>query len=144
MKKCSSCKKFKEIKLFDNKRNQCKACRLKVSNRWRNNRKEKDINYYLNLLLHKARFRKYSFDISLKFLINLWNKQQGLCALSGLRMTHKGSPAFTNVSLDRKKSDRGYTKNNIQLVCVGINKMKSNLTDKKFIEICTTIVRNKK
>ena len=143
MKKCSSCNKLKDELLFGHKRNQCKKCRLKVSNKWRNTRKEKDINYYLNLLLHKAKLRNYSFDLSLKFLINLWNKQQGLCALSGIMMTHEGAPIFTNVSIDRKNSDKGYTKNNVQLVCVGINKMKSNLTDRKFIEICTTIVRNK-
>ena len=41
-----------------------------------------------------------------------------------------------NISIDRINSDLGYTKDNIQLVSAMINRMKSDLTSKEFIDFC--------
>ncbi len=47
-----------------------------------------------------------------------------------------------NISIDRINSDLGYTKNNIQLVSAMINRMKSDLTSKEFIDFCSIISNN--
>ena len=49
--------------------------------------------------------------------MNLWNEQRGLCALTGVQMTHKSAGIY-NGSVDRIDSSKGYTVDNIQLVSV--------------------------
>ena len=48
----------------------------------------------------------------------------------------------TNISVDRIDSSGGYTRDNIQLVCMAVNQMKSDLDDNTFYDICAAIVRN--
>jgi len=43
---------------------------------------------------------------------------------------------------DSIDSTKGYEKDNIQLVGAIINRMKSDLTDKEFIDICKTVIDN--
>ena len=45
--------------------------------------------------------------------------------------------------LDRKNSNLGYTKENCVVCCWSCNRMKSNLSDKEFIDICSKITHNK-
>lgn len=84
-------------------------------------------NFFQSLRQKKSKDR---LSISLDFLETLWEKQQGLCALSGHPMTHvRGSGrVMTNVSIDRIDSYRGYEEDNIQLVCHIVNLMKQQLT----------------
>jgi len=44
-------------------------------------------------------------------------------------------------SIDRKNSDLGYTKENIQWVHKDVNYMKMNLSEKYFIKLCKLIAR---
>lgn len=76
------------------------------------------------------------FNITKEDLIELYEKQKGKCAFSGLVMEMKTGPRHKSntfsISLDRINNDKGYTKDNIQYLCWQINKMKSNLTDDEF------------
>lgn len=94
-------------------------------------------------LLHRSKLKKLKVDITVEDLINCWNIQNGICAISGIKMEHKiySGKIDNNVSVDRIDSNLGYLKNNIQLVGSSINKMKSNLTMKDFVEICNNIVK---
>ena len=49
---------------------------------------------------------------------------------------------FTNVSVDRIDSNKGYTKNNVQLVCMAINQMKSDMSIEELLYFCEHIVYN--
>lgn len=50
-----------------------------------------------------------------------------------------------NISIDRIDSNFGYTKDNIQLVGAIINKMKTDVPDTDFINMCSIIANyNKK
>ena len=72
-------------------------------------------------------------NINIDFLINLYNNQNGLKTISGIKMTHyhnKGR-CFTNLSIDRLDNTKGYLIDNIQLVCMAVNQMKSDLNGKK-------------
>jgi hypothetical protein len=53
----------------------------------------------------------------------LWEKQKGLCALTGIPMTYKfyEGRVNTNLSVDRIDSAKGYSKDNVQLVCMAAN-----------------------
>lgn len=46
----------------------------------------------------------------------------------------------TNVSIDRILPEKGYTMDNIQLVCMACNQMKNDLTEEQLYEFCKKIV----
>lgn len=95
------------------------------------------------------------FNITHKYLIELWNKQNGKCAYSGRDMVYNYAKKDYNylnynpekVSIDRIDSSIGYIQGNIILCCVMSNIMKLNLPleeFKKWIkDIDTTINFNK-
>lgn len=83
-------------------------------------------------------------DLTLDYLMYLWEKQKGKCALSGINMTYefyKGR-VNTNVSVDRIDSTKGYTKDNIQLVTMAANQMKNDLQMDEFISLCKSVINN--
>lgn len=51
---------------------------------------------------------------------------------------------FTNVSIDRINSNLGYKKDNIQLVCMAVNQMKSDLSIQELYMFCEAILKQKK
>jgi hypothetical protein len=56
-------------------------------------------------------------------LLDLWVKQGGKCAITGLLMDYKWN-LLTSISVDRIDSKVGYVPGNVHLVCKGINIMK--------------------
>lgn len=78
------------------------------------------------------------------FLNELYKKQRGLCAISGVEMTYeqRGGRCPSNISLDRIDSSKGYTKDNVQLVCHIVNTMKMQYSVKELVFWCTKIVEN--
>jgi hypothetical protein len=63
------------------------------------------------------------------------------CALSGRPFKFE----INNIdqpSIDRKNSNIGYTSRNIQIVTSTINRAKSTLTDKQFIEMCCCVAEH--
>lgn len=82
-------------------------------------------------LLRKTRSRKTKqvgsdVSITIEQLKELWEKQNGICAITGLKMILPRTTAETNVgpkcaSIDRIDNSRGYSIDNIQLVCYSAN-----------------------
>lgn len=72
----------------------------------------------------------------------MWNTQNGKCALTGIQMTHvRGEGRVpTNMSLDRIDSDGGYTRDNVQLVCLQANMMKQQMDTAGLLWWAKTIV----
>lgn len=74
----------------------------------------------------------------------MWIDQNGKCALSDIGMTYtfnKGRVP-TNVSIDKIDHTKGYTLNNIQLVCMACNQMKNDLTEVELYNFCKSIINN--
>jgi len=63
----------------------------------------------------RSKLKNNYTDIDLEFLMYLWNKQNGKCALTGMDMTYKfyEGRVNTNVSVDRIDSSKGYTRDNV-------------------------------
>jgi hypothetical protein len=127
---------------------RCKKCLNAVSSRTTRKINHSDLDLFLKDIFHLATYRSKKLnrenDISIKFLKELWETQKGLCALTNLPMQHSISKGklFNNLSIDRIDSSLGYTKNNIQLVCSVVNRMKSDLSSKEFYNICKLITNN--
>lgn len=81
-------------------------------------------------------------DLDISFLVGLYNKQKGLCAVSGVPMTYicgKGV-VDTNISIDRIDSNVGYEEDNIQLVCRRVNMMKLDKNKEDLLFWCNSII----
>lgn len=95
---------------------------------------------YWKQIKNAAKQRNIKFDISIDEIWDLFQQQQGKCALSGdnISLTKSRQQEIT-ASLDRKNSDKGYTKDNVQWVHKDINKIKSNFSDQHFIVWCNKV-----
>ena len=74
---------------------------------------------------------------------DLFIKQNKKCALSGLdiEFSRKLKDGTTTASLDRIDSSKGYIQNNVQWVHKDINRIKQNLDQEKFIELCKMVAK---
>ena len=102
----------------------------------------------LNQAKNRAKAHKRKLNLSIKSLKNLWEKQNGICAISGLEMlkpeyqSHDSKTKNRNPltgSLDRINSDKGYVDGNIQWVCTFVNYAKNNFDDTQIKNIFKTI-----
>lgn len=92
----------------------------------------------------RAKSKNRLFNISKEDLMDLWNKQKGKCAISKIPMTFNidsGRNPY-NISIDQINPSQGYTKDNIQLVCMCVNQLKSDFDMNTVINICKNILDN--
>lgn len=83
------------------------------------------------------------FDLTNGFLTELWNKQNGKCALSGAELGYIGT-GWSAASIDRIDPSKGYIPENVQWVCWRANDAKANMTNEDFVAMCKAIaVTNK-
>lgn len=156
---CNKCKKWKPVTKFSidntflhgNRGGLCRECKDCQRARYyeqRNKLFEDDnlaLRYKLQQALKGTRRRsknKNTYnDLTLDYLMYLWEKQNGKCALTGIPMTYKfyEGRVNTNLSVDRIDSTKGYNKNNVQLVCMAANQMKNDLSIEEFIEMCEAV-----
>ena len=73
------------------------------------------------------------FEIDLKYINELYYKQQGRCNITNILMVHECGK-LNSISIDRINSNFGYVKDNIQLLCQFINLGKHNKDNNKTIE----------
>lgn len=112
-----------------------------------------EADVFLRRTLTKARYeavnrRGLEFDLTPSYLLKLLTDQNGKCALTGwdLEFTRGGDfGSGTNplgCSIDRKDSQLGYISGNVQLVCWKVNKIKSNLPDSEFKDLCKAVANH--
>lgn len=91
-----------------------------------------------------SRTRSLEFSITIKQAWELFLKQNRKCALSGLFLTlnTKANSHTGTASLDRIDSSKGYTIDNVQWVHKDINIMKSDHSDKEFINYCKLVANH--
>lgn len=88
-----------------------------------------------------AKNRNIEFNITIEEAWNVFEKQNGKCALTGVNLKFKkGNNKEQTASLDRIDSTKHYTKDNIQWVHKEINRMKGSLQEKEFIDFCKKVV----
>ena len=91
----------------------------------------------------RAKNKDLEFDIDIDFIECMFKSQQGLCAISGLPMIYradKNTPnTFNSFSIDRICSYKGYTKDNVHLVCWGVNCAKQQMGLDQFFNFCRAV-----
>ena len=154
---CIKCGKRKSILKFHWKTKkvkriqaQCGACRVKYDNIKYSKSPEAYIRRRLMNLKQDCRSKRGRKKVLLTYeqLIAIYKRQikrRGLiCPLSGVKMTYKlgQGDILTNMSIDRKRSDKYYEKGNIQFVCVMANKMKNLYTNRILYDWSKNVARN--
>jgi len=154
MKECYSCGEKKPAEKFavgrrsvGGFRNLCKDCAASAAKKNRHRSPKVLLGRRLTDLRQRSKKRNEAVEIVLEDLIELYKKQHGFCALTGMPMSwsndgeHSNSAERrgTSISVDRIDSSIGYTKDNIRLVCERANKVKGNMDDGELYFWCRQI-----
>lgn len=93
---------------------------------------------------YRCKLSGHEHSIDVAYIRNIYEEQQGLCAITGMKMIIRGSNCAADspysISLDRIDSTKGYIPGNVWLVCTGVNLMKARLTMDQFVEFCRKVV----
>lgn len=100
--------------------------------------KKGTISHKLQGAKRNARKNGYEFTLTNAILTELWERQEGRCALTGAELGYIGS-GFSAASIDRIDPRRGYTADNIQWVCWRANDAKSAMTNDDFLTMCAAV-----
>lgn len=166
--KCRKCGRFRAREEFLLRQNRwisyiCKACRRAYESVWKSKNQDKVRLYRKNHYAKKrtslekvikqlywsvrSRCKKLRFNLSSQYLLRLFRKQKGLCALSGIPLSHGGKSGrgyakpFT-LSLDRIFPKRGYVKGNVRFLGLWINVMRYSRSDSDLINVCKLIAKH--
>jgi len=86
----------------------------------------------------RARDKGLEFSITENDVHYIYMRQEGFCAVSDVKLNFdtlgKSKTVLDGISLDRIDPQKGYTTNNIRLVCWAVNAMKYNMSDTEFFE----------
>jgi hypothetical protein len=109
---------------------------------------------FINRITNRSKKANREVEINAKDIYNLWIKQDKKCSLSGLPIDfiniNKGNPLrpeskydlICTASLDRIDSNKGYIKDNIQLVHKDVNMIKKEYDQEYFLTLCRLITEN--
>lgn len=108
------------------------------------------VDWRLNRLLYMAKNRSKSkeldFDLDLEYLIELWEKNQGCCAVSKipfeLGRSEKGKVHPYAPSIDRIIPAKGYIKGNVRIVVYQLNISLSEFGLEQFTSFISSYITN--
>lgn len=125
------------------------GCAFAYHNKGKNNINWKgcgdlSLNFFNRYKLN-AKSKNFEFSITIEYAWNLFEKQKGKCALTGLPLifnkTFKSQTDRT-ASLDRIDSSIGYIEGNVQWVHKWINYFKKNIPNEMLVGVCYLITEN--
>ena len=83
--------------------------------------------------------RGYQWELTIEDVWELYQKQEGVCSLSGLPIGWSEKGLTATASIDRIDSSEGYILENVQLVHKDINFMKQQFDQDYFINLCRAV-----
>lgn len=138
-------------------RSRCKECECKYTqeytrrpgvreHRWETRKAQRasDIKYKIQDRIATWRKQTPDSDLSVDYLVGLWNKQQGLCYYTGIPMNWNSAGIESDCfSLDKLNPKIGYMKGNVVFCRYVINTMKWNRSEEEFYDCMMTILRHR-
>lgn len=93
----------------------------------------------------RSRSQKYQYEIDIDsdWLIKRFDENEGKCEISDIPFVLKGRSPFS-ISIDRIDATKGYTKDNVRLVCLMINFALNNFGDTVFFQMCEAVTNKQK
>jgi hypothetical protein len=142
---CTSCNKVKLLSQFETfkdgfVRGLCQQC-VTLQKAKKTSATPESYLQVLNTQLKSQRLKQgVQYDLTKEDVIDLWETQNGKCALSGVLMTHQRDGTYGdrkkkefNASIDRINPNGPYVRQNVQLVANRINTMKHTLSQDMFM-----------
>lgn len=157
---CGKEKLVQRSRLFKGLSLMCKSCAPKFYRQGLGKGKHKGVGliprtFYdkikRNSIMGTRASRQMDFDVTIEQLWELYQRQDGKCALSGIQLKlneekvpvrNKSYSTYVTASVDRINSNDGYTINNIQWVHKRVNLMKNAMTDEQFIYLCNLVANH--
>ena len=82
-----------------------------------------------------------SFDLSMDFLVDLWERQNGRCYYTGRElMTNRGRVGWNDASLDRMNPLDGYSVGNVVWTSRLVNTSKGHRNVEEFVSFCKKVL----
>lgn len=133
------CGKIKSLSEFNHKCTICKSCQGKGL-----------LSQWISDIKNRSKKKGWDFDITTDFIRKLFSEQDGKCAVTKIPFTF--NPIKRNIrnrrkdpfspSIDRINSSKGYTKDNVRLVCIIVNLALNEFGDQDFSKMCVEFVNN--
>jgi hypothetical protein len=168
-KKCNSCKQFLSISSFglrnekrlatmvQRPRSKCKKCEAALetermnrpgerAKKWtgRKQKRASHIRYKLQDKIAAWRKKTLDSDLTVDYLVELWETQQGKCYYTGCEMEWCAKSIEKHgMSLDRLDPKAGYRKGNVVFCCYFVNTMKGSHTEQEFYEMMNHIISHR-
>lgn len=115
---------------------------------WEHNPKKHDEYSKFRPILRVCRQRNKDFDLTLNYLKELWESQNGICPFTGFELearTYDGKSDnplnIRSASLDRIDNSKGYVKGNVRFVSVMYNFARNKFSDENVIEFAQAVTR---
>lgn len=125
-----------------------KYCSNSCMNRNYYNKNILNVEFRLNKLCamakNRAKEKQLDFDITTEHLIELWNNQDGKCALSDTKFVLESGSGRVNkdtVSVDRIIPELGYTIGNVRLVTYHVNVCLSEFGEFALYELARKLIK---
>lgn len=86
--------------------------------------------------------------LTLQDIKNQWIKQKGKCVYSNVRLklqhiyNKRRIKQYYQASIDRIDSNKGYTKENIQILSITCNRAKNDMAHREMVEFIKIIKKN--
>lgn len=141
---CGETRRVSRDNILAGKSSGCAKCRSRAGRDNASWSGFKDIpGNVFGIMVRCAAVRGLECNISIEVLQELWERQKGLCALTGMPLVISGNSGNRTASVDRINSKRGYVIGNIQFVHKKINKMKNDIDEDLFVEMCKRVAWHK-
>jgi len=138
---CTACGAIKASDDFSGHNKVCNTCRGEKNVKNANGSLERYLQIRLSAL--RQRHKKYAgTPVTLAVLLDIYKKQNGMCAITGLPMHYTTKESDLSVSPDRIDNSQGYIEGNVRLVCARANLMQSVLDDTHLLWWCRAVVNH--
>ena len=96
----------------------------------------------------KKQDRPRDFNLTLEYLKEIWETQEGKCPFTGFDLelrTYKSDSQLNikSASLDRIDNSKGYVQGNVRFVSVMFNFARNKFSDEEVIEFAQAVIKNR-
>lgn len=115
-----------------------------------NNRKDEytPFRWFVLRAQYRDRKKKYGCDLTVEYLKQLWEEQNGICPLTGwhLVLPKNTSKAWEihspdNASVDRIDCSKGYMEGNVRFIAFMANIARATFSDEQLIDFCRSVAK---
>lgn len=108
--------------------------------------------YYVKMgKTRSTKTKRYTCNITVEFLKDLWEKQKGICPITGWNLILPKDNHYmwdekvpNNASLDRIDNSKGYIEGNVRFIAFIANMARNEFSDDQVIEFCKATTENNK